>query len=101
MATAALGANLINNLPATLVLVAAIGQIGAAHLRPLLAYGTIVGADLGPNITVVGSLSTMLWLLILRRRELEVSALDYLKVGAPVTLATLAGCAGVLWLVSR
>jgi len=60
-----------------------------------------VGADLGPNLTVVGSLSTMLWLLILRRRDLEVSALQYLRVGAMVTPIMLICSAAVLWLTSR
>jgi arsenical pump membrane protein len=46
---------------------------------------TIFGSDLGPNLTTVGSLATILWLLILRRRNIEVSGLDYFKVGILVT----------------
>lgn len=100
VATAAIGSNIMNNLPATFLLTATIGHVGAATLRPLLAYGTIVGADLGPNITVVGSLSTMLWLLILRRRDVEVSALEFFTLGLPVTLLMLAGTAGMLALTA-
>jgi len=96
VATAAVGSNIMNNLPATFVLTATIGHVSDAALRNVLAYGTIIGADLGPNITVVGSLSTMLWLLILRRRDVEVSALDFIKLGAPVTLLMLAVSAGIL-----
>jgi arsenical pump membrane protein len=57
--------------------------------------GALAGADLGPNLTPVGSLSTMLWLVIVRRRGVEVSSLDYLKLGAIVTPALLLA-AGVL-----
>ncbi|HEY8742669.1 MAG TPA: SLC13 family permease [Chloroflexota bacterium] len=96
VATAAVGSNIMNNLPATFVLTATIGHVPDTTLRSVLAYGTIIGADLGPNITVVGSLSTMLWLLILRRRDVEVSAVDYIKLGAPVTPLMLAVCAGIL-----
>lgn len=99
--TAAIGANLINNLPATFVIVAAIGHVSDPAAQGLLSAGTIVGADLGPNITIVGSLSTMLWLLLLRRRELEVTALDYLKVGGPVTALALVVAAVALWLTGR
>ena len=101
VATAAVGSNIMNNLPATFVLTATIGHVPDAALRGVLAYGTIVGADLGPNITIVGSLSTMLWLLILRRRDVEVSALEFMKLGAPVTLLLLACSAGLLALTAR
>lgn len=100
VATAAVGSNIMNNLPATFVLTATIGHVPGAALRGVLAYGTIIGADLGPNITVVGSLSTMLWLLILRRRDVDVSALDFLKLGAPVTLVMLACAAAILALTT-
>jgi arsenical pump membrane protein len=101
VATAAVAANLINNLPASLVLESAIGHAGSGGQSELLALGTLVGADLGPNLTVVGSLSTMLWLLSLRRRDLDVSALDYLRVGATVTPIMLLSSALVLWLTGR
>jgi arsenical pump membrane protein len=83
---AAASANLVNNWPATLFL---LSGMQVAHLSGTLAtafgLGVLAGADLGPNLTPVGSLSTMLWLVIVRRRGIEVSALDYLKLGALVT----------------
>ncbi len=100
VATAALGSNLVNNLPATFVLTASIGHVADASIRGALAYGTIVGADLGPNITIVGSLSTMLWLLILRRNDVDVSALEFARLGAPVTLITLLCATTLLALAS-
>jgi nucleotide-binding universal stress UspA family protein len=75
-AGAALGANLINNLPMALVLVATIGALrgGSPGARLGLIAATIFGCDLGPNLTTVGSLATVLWLLLLRRRGVEVSS---------------------------
>jgi len=83
---AATGSNLVNNVPMTLVM---INAINAQHLtgpaREAAAYGTIVGADLGPNLTPVGSLATVLWLLILRERGLDVRPIDYLRFGLLTT----------------
>jgi arsenical pump membrane protein len=56
--------------------------------QPFL-FGALAGADLGPNLTPVGALSTMLWLVIVRRRGVEVSAWDFLKLGAIVAPLTL------------
>jgi arsenical pump membrane protein len=88
---AAVGSNAINNVPAATVLLSASGGLHAAARAPFLA-GTLLGADLGPNLTPVGSLSTMLWLVAVRRRGIQVSALDYLKLGAITTpLLLIAG----------
>ncbi|MDQ6920879.1 MAG: SLC13 family permease [Candidatus Dormibacteraeota bacterium] len=96
LAGGAVGANLINNVPATLVLLSGSGSGHlAAGLRLPFALGILAGADLGPNLTPVGSLSTMLWLLIVRRHGVEVSTLDYLKLGAIVTPGLLLA-AGIL-----
>jgi arsenical pump membrane protein len=57
--------------------------------------------DLGPNVTTVGSLATVLWLLLLRRRNLEVSGLDYFKVGVVVTPLMLLAGAMTIWLLLR
>jgi arsenical pump membrane protein len=78
----ALGSNLINNVPMSLVMVSALQHLPsdtpAYHSLP---FAAMFGADLGPNLTTVGSLATMLWLLILRRRGLEVSTWEYFKLG--------------------
>jgi arsenical pump membrane protein len=82
----AAGSNLVNNVPMTLVMVSGIdGAHLAGSVREAAAYGTIIGADLGPNLTTVGSLATVLWLLILRERGLEVRPIDYLRVGLLTT----------------
>ena len=95
----ALGANLINNVPMALVLTSAIHSAGGGGpLHDALVYATILGADLGPNVTTIGSLATMLWLLILRRRGLEISSLEYFKLGITVTPILLLIGALAIWL---
>jgi arsenical pump membrane protein len=90
LAGGAVGANLINNIPAVIVLISGSGDGHlAAGLRTPFLLGALAGADVGPNLTPVGSLSTMLWLLAVRRRGISVSALDYLRLGAVVTPALL------------
>jgi arsenical pump membrane protein len=100
-AGAALGTNLINNVPMAVVMNSALGS--AHHASATVQHGfvaaTIFGCDLGPNITTVGSLATVLWLLILRQRDVDVSGLDYFKVGVIVTPIMLLAGALTIWLL--
>ena len=100
-AGAAMGTNLINNVPMAVVMVSALG--GIEHASPAVQHGfvaaTIFGCDLGPNLTTVGSLATVLWLLILRQRNVDVSGLDYFKVGLLVTPLMLLAGALTIWLL--
>jgi arsenical pump membrane protein len=98
---AAFGTNLINNVPMAVVMISALA--GIQHAAPALQHGflaaTIFGCDLGPNLTTVGSLATVLWLLILRQRDVDVSGLDYFKVGVVVTPLMLLAGALTIWLL--
>ena len=98
---AAIGTNLINNIPMAIVMRSALGAVG--HIAPSTRLGfiaaTMFGCDLGPNLTTIGSLATILWLLILRRRNLDVSGLDYFKVGILVTPLMLLAGAFTIWLL--
>ena len=96
---ATLGTNLINNVPAAVVLTSSLHSLAHAPLAVQHGFiaATIFGCDLGPNVTTVGSLATVLWLLILRRRNLEVSGLDYFKVGIVVTPLMLLVGAITIW----
>ena len=100
-AGAALGTNLINNVPMAVVMISALG--GIQHAAPAVQHeflaATIFGCDLGPNLTTVGSLATVLWLLILRQRNVDVSGLDYFKVGVVVTPLMLLAGALTIWLL--
>jgi len=97
----ALGTNLINNVPMAVVMTSSLQSIQHAPLAIQQGFlaATIFGCDLGPNLTTVGSLATILWLLILRQRNIEVSGLDYFKVGILVTPLMLIVGAFAIWLL--
>jgi len=84
--------NLVNNLPAGLVAADAIAQ---AHPPQAVTDALLVGVDLGPNLSVTGSLATILWLTALRRDGQEVGFWQFLRLGAlvmpPALLLALAG----------
>ncbi len=78
--------NIVNNLPLGLI---AGATLQAEHAKGLIANAVLIGVDLGPNLSVTGSLATILWLIALRKERLNVSGWDFLRVGAiamPVAL---------------
>lgn len=84
--------NLVNNLPLGLI---AAGTLHQAHLHGLLANAVLIGVDLGPNLSVTGSLATILWLLALRKEDVNVTFWQFLKVGlAVMPVALVAALAG-------
>jgi arsenical pump membrane protein len=86
--------NLINNLPLGLI---AGSTLQAAHARGLLADAVLIGVDLGPNLSITGSLATILWLIALRKEKVDVSFWSFLKVGAvAMPLALLASLGGAI-----
>jgi arsenical pump membrane protein len=87
--------NLVNNLPLGLL---AGGTLAAAHRQQgLLANAVLLGVDLGPNLSVTGSLATILWLLALRQQKVSVSGWQFLKAGAvAMPVALLAALLGAL-----
>jgi arsenical pump membrane protein len=81
------GNNLVNNLPLGLI---AGSTLKLTHAHGLIANAVLIAVDLGPNLSVTGSLATILWLIALRREGLHVDFRSFLKVGAvamPVALA--------------
>jgi arsenical pump membrane protein len=96
----ALGSNLINNWSMMMVSVSSLSSANPC-LDPSLIYAAILGADLGPNLTIVGSLSSMLWLVILRQRGLNLSPRQYFRVGLVLTPPMLAASIGSLYLTSQ
>jgi arsenical pump membrane protein len=93
-AIAAVLANVLNNLPAVLVLLPALG----AHPQTGVVLAVLLGVNLGPNATYVGSLATLLWRRVLAGRGLVTSLREFLRLGAcTVPLSLLAGVLA-LWL---
>ena len=78
--------NVVNNLPLGLI---AGGTLQVAHANGLLANAVLIGVDLGPNLSVTGSLATILWLMALRKEKIEVSSWKFLKLGAIAMPAAL------------
>jgi arsenical pump membrane protein len=70
--------NLVNNLPAGLI---AGSAVHAADAPQAISGAVLVGIDLGPNLSVTGSLATILWLTALRREGQQVSGWRFLKLG--------------------
>lgn len=85
--------NLMNNLPAGLI---AGSAVQSAHVSANVAGSILIGVDLGPNLSVTGSLATILWLAALRREGLGVRALDFLKLGLVIMPPALALSLGAL-----
>lgn len=88
----AVGSNLVNNLPAGLV---AGNVVGVAHVPDHVRSAVLIGVDIGPNLSVTGSLATILWLTALKREGQQVSAWRFLKLGIlvmpPALVLALAG----------
>jgi arsenical pump membrane protein len=81
----------VNNLPLGLI---AGSTLHAARASGPIAEAVLIGIDLGPNLSITGSLATILWLIALRKEKLDVSFWDFLKVGAvamPVALLAALG----------
>jgi arsenical pump membrane protein len=74
----ALACNVMNNLPVGLI----VGSVATSDRVPSqVAAAMLIGVDLGPNLSVTGSLATLLWLVALRREGLDVGAWRFLLVG--------------------
>jgi arsenical pump membrane protein len=89
---AAVLANLINNLPAVLAL---LPLLAAAGPGPVLAG--LIGVNLGPNLTYVGSLATLLWRRILQEHDHDAELGEFTRVGLITVPATLLGATVALW----
>jgi arsenical pump membrane protein len=82
----ALASNIANNLPVGLVA----GSVATSdHLPPDVMGAILIGVDLGPNLSVTGSLATILWLVALRREDIHVGGWQFVKLGALVMLPAL------------
>jgi arsenical pump membrane protein len=93
----ALVSNLINNLPAGLI---ARSLLDVAHASQRITDGVLIGVDLGPNLSITGSLATILWLSAIRREGQDVSFGRFLKVGIAVMPPALLLALGARLLIS-
>ena len=89
-------ANLVNNLPATLILVPVVAAAG-----PVPVLAALVGVNVGPNLTYVGSLATLLWRRVLHHEDTEVDTGEFVRLGALTVPAALAAATVLLWFAAR
>jgi arsenical pump membrane protein len=89
----AIASNVVNNLPAGLI-AGSVGQID--HLPTAITSALLIGVDLGPNLSITGSLATLLWLIAVRREGEHVSAIDFLRLGILVMPPALIGALAAL-----
>ena len=86
--------NGMNNLPVGLMSGAAIRH---AQETSVVAHAILIGVDLGPNLSVTGSLATILWLIALRREKVEITAWEFFKMGIIAMPVALIASLFVLW----
>ncbi len=92
-AVSAVLANLVNNLPATLILVPVVAAGAPGSLLAML-----IGVNVGPNLTFVGSLATLLWRRIVHAHDEAVDTLQFLTLGALTVPVILVVSTVALWL---
>jgi arsenical pump membrane protein len=93
---AALLANLVNNLPATLVVL----PVAAAN-GPAAVLAMLVGVNAGPNLTYTGSLATLLWRRIVHAHDQSTNVLEFTRLGLLTVPAVLLASTAALWLALR
>ena len=91
-AVAAVLANVVNNLPATLVLLPLVAPGG-----PVAILAVLIGVNIGPNLTYAGSLSNLLWRRVLRQHDVEAGVGEYTRLGLCTVPATLVVAVLSLW----
>jgi arsenical pump membrane protein len=92
-AVSAVLANLVNNLPATLIIVAVVSAGAPGGVLAML-----IGVNVGPNLTYVGSLATLLWRRIVHAHDEEVDVVQFIRLGVLTVPATLVASTVALWL---
>jgi arsenical pump membrane protein len=78
--------NAINNLPVALAAGTAIASVHTSHA---VTSAAVIAVDLGPNLSISGSLATLLWVIALKRDGIKVSFWQFLTLGALVTTPAL------------
>ena len=95
--TSALGSAVLNNHPMSVLNAFALHQTDGSFSH---AFAALIGGDLGPRLLPVGSLASLLWFDLLRKHDVTVSVITFVRIGVMLTLLPLGFCLATLWLIT-
>lgn len=96
--TSFIAANLINNIPMSVLFCPIMSSLSGGALSQAM-FATVIGSNLGAYLTPIGALAGIMWTSLLKTHGVKLGYLDFVKYGAAVSLPTLAACLAVLALV--
>jgi arsenical pump membrane protein len=93
------GASFMNNWPMTILGLLSIQHIGASGTQLTgLVFSNVIGNNLGPHFFPLGSLAILMWLEMMKRKDVKISLWSYLKVGAVLSIVEVAVASLILWM---
>ena len=84
-----LSANVLNNIPMSVLFSPVVGGIADAGARTTALYATVIGSNLGAFFTPIGALAGIMWSAMLKKYSVRLSFLDFIRYGAAIAIPSL------------